>query len=283
MNHEQLHWMTEALEKQAAAMERIADSLDVLVAVVTAKPVVIPAQPPQQDMVSWATAFDALTNRPGGIREEKKMSKFRKKPVVIEARQFTDDDSAYAILRWAGGPVGVVSDCGILSLEVLTLEGTMRASRGDWIIRGVKGEFYPCKPDVFAATYEQADCELSNKGEIHDHKVHGKSGGNDDTAIVYFDDKGQGGARHHYSVLSGSQVLLDVRFQDGPIQEVGVNGVQQEHLLAVVIDRLRDFQAGPFAGRYNDKALGHCEEALMWLQRRTVDRIRRGVEGFNEA
>lgn len=63
MNHEQLHWMTEALEKQAAAMERIADSLDVLVAVVTAKPVVIPAQPPQQDMVNWATAFDSQHGR----------------------------------------------------------------------------------------------------------------------------------------------------------------------------------------------------------------------------
>lgn len=72
--------------------------------------------------------------------------KYRKKPVVIEAVQFrsTDplpdgvqyDDKGYAIIK--------------------TLEGDMRVSDGDWIITGVKGERYPCKPDIFAATYEPA-------------------------------------------------------------------------------------------------------------------------------
>ena len=207
---------------------------------------------------------------------------YRKKPVVIEAMQITDATFDAPHPNHEHIP-GVVYDERERCVFIDTLEGRMRGDLGDWIIRGVKGELYPCKPDVFAATYEQADCELSNKGEIHDHKVHGKGGGNDDTAIVYFDDKGQGGARHHYSVLAGSEVLLDVRFQNGPIQEVGVNGVQQEHLLAVVIDRLRDFQTGPFSNRYNAIALTKCEEALMWLQRRTVDRIRRGVEGHNKA
>lgn len=142
--------------------------------------------------------------------------------------------------------------------------------------------------------------------EILDHRVEGKGGGADDTRIVALDEPGQGGACHKYAVLTKSaaytpdgspndgkehlqidgqwfDVLLRVEFQDGPIQEVGLNGAQQEHLIAIVIDRLRSFQAGPFSSRYNAIALTSTEEALMWLQRRTVDRVRRGVEGFNKA
>jgi hypothetical protein len=142
--------------------------------------------------------------------------------------------------------------------------------------------------------------------DILDHRVEGKGGGADDTRIVVLDEPGQGGACHKYAVITKSaeytqegdarddlehmqidgqwfDVLMRVEFQDGPIQEVGINGVQQEHLLAIVADRLRSFQAGPFSNRYNGIALTKTEEALMWLQRRTVDRIRRGVEGFNKA
>jgi hypothetical protein len=120
--------------------------------------------------------------------------------------------------------------------------------------------------------------------EVLDHRVEGKGGGADDTRIVVLDEPGQGGACHKYAVVDGSgSALLSVEFQNGPIQEVGINGAQQEHLLAIVIDRLRSFQAGPFSSRYNAIALTKTEEALMWLQRRTVDRIRRGVEGFNKA
>lgn len=50
--------------------------------------------------------------------------------------------------------MGVVSSCAG-KVEITTLEGTLTASIGDWIIKGVKGEFYPCKPDIFAATYEK--------------------------------------------------------------------------------------------------------------------------------
>lgn len=119
--------------------------------------------------------------------------------------------------------------------------------------------------------------------DVLDHRVEGKGGGADDTRICVIDEPGQGGACHWYQVRAGSTVLLDVKFQNGPIQEFGVNGVQQEHLLSIVADRLRSFQAGPFGSRYNAIALTKTEEALMWLQRRTVDRIRRGVEGFNKA
>lgn len=86
------------------------------------------------------------------------MPKFRKKPVVIEARQLGHGyDEDVAIMRWCGGRA--ISDefrgeDVNLLFDVPTLEGSHQARVGDWIICGVKGEFYPCKPDIFAATYE---------------------------------------------------------------------------------------------------------------------------------
>ena len=80
--------------------------------------------------------------------------KFRKKPVVIEAFQwFPDGPTVAGVVAAPGaGGVSVPPDaCGIQ-----TLEGFMRVSPGDWIITGVKGERYPCKPDIFEATYEPA-------------------------------------------------------------------------------------------------------------------------------
>lgn len=84
--------------------------------------------------------------------------KFRKKPVVIEAVQLTEtnaDDTAF----WCGGKVirlakpSDPSDVNVI-LHIPTLEGVMAGNIGDWIIKGVQGEFYPCKPDIFEATYE---------------------------------------------------------------------------------------------------------------------------------
>ncbi len=114
--------------------------------------------------------------------------------------------------------------------------------------------------------------------------------------IEVMDAPGQGWACHRYKVsgfdtesnasedsgyLGGSKSMI-VLFQNGPIKEVGVNGITQEVLLAIVIDRLRSFQAGPFACTDNQEALGHCERALSVLQRRTLARIARGVEGTHQ-
>lgn len=83
------------------------------------------------------------------------MPKFRKKPVVIEAIQYTGDNVQQIIDFTAGQAFkpGGKSD----QLFIETLEGDMGATTGDFIIRGVKGEFYPCKPDIFEATYELVD------------------------------------------------------------------------------------------------------------------------------
>lgn len=86
--------------------------------------------------------------------------KYRKKPVVIEAMQLppADADASTALVDWLHTFDDTVSwESGRDgSIEILTLEGTMRADPGDWIIKGVQGEMYPCKPDIFAATYEPA-------------------------------------------------------------------------------------------------------------------------------
>lgn len=92
------------------------------------------------------------------------MKKFRKKPVVIEAVQVSFDN-VYEAQDWANGQLpedhqitlsfSNDEDWRVDGLIVPTLEGPMRCSFGDYLIRGVKGEFYPCKPDIFEMTYEQ--------------------------------------------------------------------------------------------------------------------------------
>jgi len=88
------------------------------------------------------------------------MPNFRKKPVVIEAVQFDGTPGgAVALFKEMDVPEAkFVPASGLESghLTIPTLEGVMRADAGDWIIRGVKGEFYPCKPDIFNATYDPA-------------------------------------------------------------------------------------------------------------------------------
>ncbi len=86
------------------------------------------------------------------------MAKFRKKPVVIEAMQLPPegDDASDELVGWlhkhAGSRELESGHNGALLIH--TLEGTMEASPNDWIIIGVQGEMYPCKPDIFEATYE---------------------------------------------------------------------------------------------------------------------------------
>ncbi len=86
------------------------------------------------------------------------MTKFRKKPVVIEAWNTADHPTSRPQWLLDAIQLGSVWYQGGDNPyhTIKTLEGEMRADVGDWIIRGVKGELYPCKPDIFAATYEFA-------------------------------------------------------------------------------------------------------------------------------
>jgi len=129
--------------------------------------------------------------------------------------------------------------------------------------------------------------------ELTDHRVEGDLPQNQLT-IEVMDKPGAGGANHNYRIRSFDSTYnpssprrtldeITILFQNGPIKEAGVNGVTQEALLAIVIDRLRSFQAGPFPCAPNQFALNHCEEALHWLKSRTRERLARGVEGETKA
>lgn len=118
--------------------------------------------------------------------------------------------------------------------------------------------------------------------KLTDHKVDGL---NEAIEITVLDEPGQGGACHEYEIKltdGKPDVLTKISFQNGPVKEAGFNGISQEALLAIVIDRLRSFQAGQFSTRENSIALTKCEEALLWLHKRTRDRLARGVEGTNQ-
>lgn len=82
--------------------------------------------------------------------------KFRKRPIVIEAMQFTPE-TGRAVWEWADSKPMYDPHGQVCGLRIYTLEGDMKADFGDWIIRGVQGEFYPCKPDIFETTYELVD------------------------------------------------------------------------------------------------------------------------------
>lgn len=94
--------------------------------------------------------------------------KYRKKPVVVEAIQLRWDtwsemcDFIGVGKLEDGKPEGFSPNgkSDVLGLKIPTLEGVMEASEGDWVIKGIKGEFYPCKPDIFEATYEKLEEEI---------------------------------------------------------------------------------------------------------------------------
>lgn len=128
--------------------------------------------------------------------------------------------------------------------------------------------------------------------ELTGHRV---NPANDLLKIEVLDDPGSGGANHLYHItgFNSRSNASDpwtarhgqpaehstVLFQNGPIAEVGVNGVTHEALLAILIDRMEGFQAGPYASPDNQEALEAMRTAQTALQRRTLARMARGVEG----
>lgn len=119
--------------------------------------------------------------------------------------------------------------------------------------------------------------------EINDHKIYPDN--NDALEIMALEDvKDTGGAPTVYKVYNADSgdLILSFPFQNGPVGEVGINGLTHEVLLAIAADRLRWYQEGRYRCKANACAITHIEEALHWLQQRTLDRMRRGVEGTNE-
>ena len=94
-----------------------------------------------------------------------KPKKYVSKPVVIEAMQYTEENR-HAILEWAKGDVtsrkirsSLDNTKWPIALAIETIEGEVFASLGDWIVKGIEGEFYPCKDSIFRAKYEEKDKE----------------------------------------------------------------------------------------------------------------------------
>lgn len=102
---------------------------------------------------------------------------------------------------------------------------------------------------------------------------------------VYHEDENQMayGAPHNYQFKNAGsgEFLGEIKFQKGPIKDVGVNGISNEVLLAMVLERLQYFQKGDYECRENAIAITKIEEALLWMKKRTLDREARGVEGTN--
>lgn len=114
--------------------------------------------------------------------------------------------------------------------------------------------------------------------ELTSHKVNECNGS---LIVRAVDEPGHGGAHHEYRIACPAGTL-EIVFQNGPIKEVGVNGITNEALLAIVRDRLEGFQTGPYKCRENELALVKIEEAQHWLSHRTWEREQRGVEGTHK-
>lgn len=129
------------------------------------------------------------------------------------------------------------------------------------------------------------DTSVHEVRKLTDHKINEL---NEAIDITVLDAPGHGNASHIYEIdlVGGAPdsggTKTRISFQNGPVKEVGFNGITQEALIAITIDRLRSFQAGQYACRDNAIALTHLEEAQMWLQKRTRERVSRGVEGTHQ-
>jgi len=122
--------------------------------------------------------------------------------------------------------------------------------------------------------------------EITSHKANGL---NEALRIEVLDEPGSGNACHKYHITdqsvggdSGGAVHCHVQFQDGPIKEADINGISNEALLAIVVDRLEGFQSGEFACETNADALNLVAGAMTVLHIRTKERMDRGVEGTHQ-
>jgi hypothetical protein len=129
------------------------------------------------------------------------------------------------------------------------------------------------------------DTVQSVQRQLTSHMVNGC---NETIRVDVMDAPGDGGACHDYRVTvlpswschpRHDGLVASVRFQNGPVKERGANGLTNEALLAILIDRMEGFQSGQFACHDNQMALDHLQSARLWLHKRTMDRVARGVEG----
>lgn len=221
--------------------------------------------------------------------------KATKKPVTIECFKYDgnlkNSNGEYCVPEWAveaekNGTI-FFKDQG--EMYIKTLEGDHHASVGDYIIRGVNGELYPCKPDIFEKTYDIVD----SGNRVREFKETKHNLLTTKYTKVLEESEYTYNAPHTFQVIRAQEenseehkgenlVLSEIHFQEGPIKECGVNGVMNEDLLVMVIRRLQGFQESKFKCRENAMAITKIEAALLWLRKRTMARENRGVEGTHK-
>jgi len=242
------------------------------------------------------------------------MKNYTKKPVTIQALQWNGENIKEMAKFMATEKDGTwVQDLDLEDLKyprttlqgehwifahtilmIKTLEGDMIASKGDYIIRGVKGEYYPCKPDIFEMTYDAEQQEvdeprfvvkaldklLAEEQEHFDKEILGER------TIIGNPSSPQNLKRNiniqNAKNQKGVPPIVSFTIQSDPISEVGVNGVQVLDLIrysTFLIDALND----KFPCEENQNTLLCLTEAIYWQQERTLNRQKRGVEGKNEA
>lgn len=209
---------------------------------------------------------------------------YRKKPVVIQALQFNDTaESIEELVKFVCDDINIDYGTKPPTLKIATLEGVMEAKVGDYIIRGVNGEFYPCKPDIFEKTYDLECVGTQPEARYKAVKLNRIQKRENLNTVNVIDEIGNGGANHEYEILvNGTTKYVALEFQNGARKlPDSVHGIIDQDLLEIVRHRLQGFHSGPLATRETAMALTHLEEALMWLNRRTEDRIERDVLGTN--
>jgi hypothetical protein len=179
-------------------------------------------------------------------------------------------------------------------LLIKTLEGVMMASKGDYVIRGIKGEYYPCKPDIFEMTYDAEQEEnyeprfvvkalenlIAEEQSNFDREMLGKN------MIIGTQSNPMNFVRNiniqNQKNVKGVPPIVSFTIQSDPISEVGVNGVQAVDVLRYCLHLFKSLN-DKFHCEENAFTILRIEEAIRWQQERTLNRQRRGVEGKNEA
>lgn len=219
------------------------------------------------------------------------MTKARKKPVVIDTVQFdgrnVEEINAFVGQELESKVIDLKDGTGpAFTLTIQTLEGQHTASPGDWIIKGVNGEFYPCKPDIFDKTYDFVEKNEVPKqtAQVITRTVFPST----EPTIFVFSEKGYLGGCHRYVFNDSlgfkdgkaeydkhSQVLQFVqKDEDGNM----IPGVQSEQLVIALIDRTQKLNAR-FPSEFNERMMVGLEMFLKACQDRVQDRIDRGVMG----
>lgn len=195
------------------------------------------------------------------------MAKYRKKPVVVEAVQFDGTpESRQQIIAWTRGsptPAYVERDAdGVRALYIRTLEGNHRVSFGDYVIRGIQGEFYPCKPDIFETTYEPADAPSAASASLN---------------AVYTERNRLIAALARAVLIAGGEAGLAGNPEDrkSPVVLIDIPGYGQVswHLPMAEVEELFDW-LGPYPGEWDGHTTDETYARLDAYARQGVEKSR---------